>query len=208
LAAAGCKTPADTEKEASMLVRILAISSLWLFCSTSFAEETVDIPLYQIWAWDMPGTQNISDLEKATPSEDWLITKIRDEQHSKGWMAKAGRAFAVEGTGLKALENAHDVIFGKQKRLTSLSGEISVIFFSLAGGQYVHLTKVEREGDTINIRYKLVPHEQKHLTRHFAIIPLGKLPKGNYKVDIATKSPAKPSVTLPRVSASFDFTVE
>jgi hypothetical protein len=191
-----------------MIVRSFLLLACVACCSNSFAEDAVEIPLDQIWAWDMPGTINIQTLEKGTPSEDWLMTKIRDEQHSKGWMAKAGSAFAVEGTGLKALENAYDIILGKQSRPTSLSGEVSVIFFSLAAGNYVHLTNVERDQNTINVRYKFVRHEEKHLTRHFAIIPLGKLPKGKYKVDIAAESPAPKSSKLPRVSSSFDFIVK
>lgn len=201
-----------------MTMRLFALLVVLFCCSASHAEEVVEIPLDKIWADSMPGTQNVYGLE-GTPSGNPLVAEIRKEHGSKSWEDKAGPAFAVEGTGLEALKNAHAVIVGKQPRSTSFSGEVSVIFFSLVGGNYVHLTKVERDQNTIKIRYEFVSHQQKHLTRHFAIIPLGKLPKGEYKVDITAEGFEKPFANaemranpdehkLQRVSSSFEFSIE
>lgn len=203
-----------------MIVRLIVVLALVLCCSTSYAEEVVEIPLKEIWADSMPGTINIYELE-GTPSDNPLMAEINKKHGFKTWQDKAGPAFAVQGTGLEALKNAHAVITEKQSRPTSLpqDSEVSVIFFSLEFGNYVHLTKVERDKNTINIRYEFVPHTQKHLTRHFAIIPLGKLPKGQYKVDVGAEPFADrfrdqgmveipDERKLPRVSPSFEFSVK
>ncbi len=193
---------------------------LILSCSLGFAEDTVEIPLNQIWADSMPGTKNVYELE-GTPSDYPLMTEIRKEHGFKTQLAKAGAAFVVEGTGLEALKNAHVIIARKQTRPTFVpqDSEVSVIFFSLAFGNYVHLNKIEKNQNIIKIRYEFVPHSQKHLTRHFAIIPLGKLPKGRYEVDIAAEPFAQrfrdqgmaeipDNRKLSRVSSSFKFSVK
>ena len=65
-----------------------------------------------------------------------------------------------------------------------LGSEISVVFFSYLGGPYVHLYRAERRHGDIEIRYRFVPHETKELTVHVALVPLGKLQSGKYRVNI------------------------
>lgn len=205
-----------------MFTRSMSALALVFCCSFfSYAEDAVEIPLSEIWAQNMPGTRKISELEKDTPSEKWLMKEIRAKHGFGTWEAKAGPAFAVAGTGLEALKNAHAMIAGKQPRPASFQQghDISIIFFSLASGNYVHLTEVERNQNTIQIKYEFVPHYEKHLTRHFAIIPLGKLPSGHFKVDIAAEPFGQRFIEqgfkeipderkLPRVSSSFEFNVK
>lgn len=179
-----------------------------------------EIPLDKIWAQDMPGTMNVYELED--PKSNFpLMSAIVKAHLSKNTQGKAGQAFVVQGIGLEALKNASKIIARKQELLHSLpfDTEVSVIFFSVQSGQYVHLTKVERIQGTIKIRYEFVPHYEKHFTSHVAIIPLGKLPNGHYQVDIANEPFAQRLIDkglvevpdeqkLPRVSSSFDFTIE
>ncbi len=200
-----------------MLVKSIILFVTIVYCSTGYAQ---DIPLAKIWAQDMPGTMNVYELED--PKSNYpLMSTIVKAHLSKNTQGKAGQAFVVQGIGLEALKNASRIIARKQELLHSLpfDTEVSVIFFSVQSGQYVHLTKVERIQNTIKIRYEFVPHYEKHFTSHVAIIPLGKLPKGHYQVDIANEPFAQRLIDkglvevpdeqkLPRVSSSFDFTIE
>ena len=205
-----------------MAIRLLTLLTTVLGCSIGFAEEAVEIPLSKIWALRMPGTINIHELEKGTPSNKSLMAEIGAKHGFSSWETKAGPAFAVEGTGLGSLKNAHAVIIGKQPRPTSLpqGHDISIVFFSVTSGHYVHLTKVERDHQSIRIQYEFVSHLTRDLTQHFAIIPLGKLGEGDFKVDIVAQGFEKPFQDDPgmranpnermlrRVSTSFDFEVE
>jgi hypothetical protein len=62
--------------------------------------------------------------------------------------------------------------------------DISLVFFSYQAGSFVHVRHVKRRGSVIQIRYQFVPHILAIVTSHFAIMPLGKLPEGKYRVDI------------------------
>lgn len=149
------------------------------------SKNAVDIPLAGIWAHMMPGTKRIHDLEKNVPVDDTLMAKI-GRILSKKKKQKTDPSFAVEKTGLEGLGNAYAVFSGEMKRPISLSkdNEISVVFFTHPSNYYVHLSRVVLDGSTIRVEYRLVPHLSQDATKHFALIPIGKLPKGKYKVDV------------------------
>ena len=205
-----------------MAIRLFTLLTIVLGCSIGFAEDAVEIPLSKIWALRMPGTINIYELEKGTPSNKSLMAEIGAKHGFGSHETKAGPAFAVVGTGLEALKNAHAAITGKQPRPTSLPQvhDISIVFFSITSGHYVHLTKVERDHQTIRIQYEFVSHLTKELTQHFAIIPLGKLGEGDFKVDIVAQGFEEPFQDDPgmranpderklrRASSSFKFEIE
>ena len=74
------------------------------------------------------------------------------------------------------------------------------------------------DGDNITIKYRFVPHETKEMTRHFALIPFGKLYPGRIEVkmlrlpmeqrfvDAGFQDPA-PEWETRVVCGSFDFEV-
>ncbi len=61
---------------------------------------------------------------------------------------------------------------------------MTLVFFSQEFNCYVRLQSVERQADVITVKYVFVPHKTKELTDHFALIPIGKLPKGKWRVEI------------------------
>ena len=69
--------------------------------------------------------------------------------------------------------------------------KVSLVFFSYQYGPYVHLHKVTRRGNLINVRYQFVPHKTEEVTEHFALIPIGKLAAGKVRVEII-QSPMEP----------------
>ncbi len=159
--------------------------------------ETVVIPLDQIWAYKMPGTRPMNAFLQrgvyVTP-EGSLLGEIRRalvQEPVKGtsrpiqWKdAKPG--FAVLGTGMDALREAHAVLVKKQEPRKSfpVDTEITLVFFSYDAGSYVHLHRVDRQDNVVEIRYQFVPHYSLDGSEHFALIPLGKLPAGKQRVNV------------------------
>jgi hypothetical protein len=144
--------------------------------------ETVTIPLDQTWAYNMPGTQDVYDLNSQSP----LVYEIRVATGFPPKDKDANPGFAVPGEGLDALREAHAVFVEEKTRRDTFSAnsEISAVFFALEARRYVHLHKVERQGNNISIYYRFIPHETEETNRYFALIPLGRLPIGNYRVKV------------------------
>jgi hypothetical protein len=228
LSAAGCRNSGGQEKEASMLIRILAIAISLLCCSMSHAEEAVEIPLTEIWStnqkrmWavDEPVTKYLGELTKDDEELNRLLWDTVEFLDIDSRNQKAGKAFAVDGTGLEALRNAHAVFSGKDKAAASLDSdqEISIVFFSLQSAYYISLTKVHRVGAMIDITYEYIPKEESNVPSVLAFIPLGKLTPGHYQVLIehepfekrfgSRRQSGPHKDILGRVSKSFEFEVK
>lgn len=200
------------------LKSIFAIALVFLLVSSISAQppdekdEPVTILLDQIWANRMPGTKEISRLVEQEPR----LTGISNALGFPPNNGEAKPAFAVQGRGLEALREAHSVIVDKKKPrdIIPAGSEVSVVFFTHETGPYVHLQKVERQGNNIDIHYKFVPHEEEETERYIALIPLGKLPVGEYRVNVVRSPDAgsrlkKVSDEYAQrvVSRSFSFTV-
>jgi hypothetical protein len=135
------------------------------------------IPLDKIWAFEMPRARDVRELEGdkfgekvlKLPSNQQsallhqaLTTHIRLAlQNSK----KSRDGFAVMGTRKSALKGAYDVLVKGQKIQSSfpVDSDITLVFFSHQFGQHVHLTRIERDGNTINVFYQFVPHETREV---------------------------------------------
>ena len=183
----------------AMLVIHLAMGSA--LAETNAQPEKKEIPLKDIWAYEMPGTRDVRELEpdkfgqsirKLSSAEQIgiigksLTTRVLSSlEHIKPGQS-ARQAFVVTGTGADALREAAEVLSGKKKPQSSFpaNSSVSVVFFSHLFGSYVHLDKVEQQPGLIIISYRFVPHETADLTKHFALIPLGKLPPGEVRVDV------------------------
>jgi hypothetical protein len=169
-------------------------------------EETVEIPLDQIWAYAMPGTRDIRSLQadRLPPRSDGkLVAEIRRSLSRllpDGKEAKAG--FAVVGAGLEALRQAHKVLVDKEEAAGVLSSynTISLVFFANQSNFYVHIQEVERKHKQIEIHYRFVQHETMEVTEHVALIPLGKLPSGQYHVEMIQAPMAQESFHLQSLS--------
>jgi hypothetical protein len=218
-------------------MRLAILFAVWAGCASFVAadDKPVEIPLTAIWAWQMPGTKDVRDLEpdafkvNANLSTDEQLKRQAGSLTSGILTAlaplkanqKAISAFAVTGTGGGALREAHAVMVDDRKPSSSFPAneELSVVFFSHSFGCYVHLDKAKREGHRIRISYHLVPHRTKELTSHFALIPVGQLPEGTIKVEIIQKpmaakyvnagfKPVAEAVASRVVSRPFDFLIQ
>jgi hypothetical protein len=174
-------------------------------------DVTVEIPLKEVWALRMPNTRDITELEPAPiglrygPLTDEIRYALGSKRHHDrsrnrkltGYRDTAfgpqpvysfpplepvGEGFAVAGDN--PLREAHAVLFKGAKRPQVLTSNVTVVFFSLLAGSYVHLDKIERNGFTITLTYHLEGHMEAESTSHFALIPLGQLQSGKYAVKI------------------------
>jgi hypothetical protein len=197
--------------------------------------NAVTIPLNRIWAYEMPGTRDVRELEpdKFGPKVHKLDSAERRKRYDESFTYQivshlrrakydqpAAPGFAVSGSGAHALRLAHAVLVGGQnrKRRFPAGSETSLVFSSKLFDYYVHLHKVQRQGATITIKYFVVPHRGNG-TAHFALIPLGILPAGQWQVVIrrsplperlkTTVAPAPgPGVDASIVCRPFNFTIE
>lgn len=193
-------------------MRFTVLSVVAILSSGAFGAEPKEIPLKDIWANRVPGTRDINKLDKQ-PS------MVLDIRRAIGFPTKdkAKPGFAVEGTGPDALREAHAVFVKDKKPRDTFSGrdEVSVVFFAYETRPYVHLQKVELQGNNINVYYQFVYHETEEVTRYIALIPLGKLPAGKYRVNInrspkekyGGSQPLSDEIAARIVCRSFSFTV-
>jgi hypothetical protein len=169
-----------------MNYRILTIVALMLSTRLARAEEVQQIPLDQIWAYKMPETR---DIEKAAKQDDMR----RLSSITESWFHRAGRlkfkdiarpGFAVPGSGREPLLAALAVFEEHKKAIPNefLEGdEITIVFFSEPTGRLVRIQHVVRERTNVEIQYSIEP-EVYGFRFNLALIPLGKLPVGEYQV--------------------------
>jgi hypothetical protein len=178
----------------------LAIAATGLCSAFVVGEEPkdaiVEIPLKEIWALNVPGTRKIEELEpgaivgagrfKYGPITERIVDALQLHRHTEigGKIKPADDGFAVSGSDLAALRVAQAVLTGKTKPPESVSGEVTLVFYSLSAGVYVYLDAVEHKGNEISINYHFVTHPTANVTTHFALIPLGALPTGKYQATI------------------------
>ena len=164
------------------------VVALW-FCCAALADtpDTINIPLVEIWGYNLAGTRPIRELEPETASIQALGHSASEIRHflatkPKGQI-KARSGFVVPGSGSEALRQAHAVLVGnKEPNVVAASDPVSLIFFSHQAGFSVELCGVTRNKNHVEIQYQLTPQKAGVLRASFAVIPLGTLPSGNFSV--------------------------
>ena len=175
-----------------MVIRYILAWALILCFSTSHAEEVVKIPLSEIWATDMPGTKKF-DFIKCNPSKDPNCPapyKILQAVQS-GYKDKTFRpGFVVNKTGLEAMREAQNVIVDKAEPQSSFAAgtELIVVFFTTELNDYLQLEPVEITGNTIDVPFRIITNETEDGVSYMALIPLKKLPRGEYRVNMVDRS--------------------
>jgi hypothetical protein len=204
-------------------MKLLAIQ-IALFVVTPLAStEPRVIPLKDIWAYHMPGTRRVSDLDAVKQQSG--ITKhpivsgiVRSLAAKRPNLESIGPALIVQGTAKEALRNTNDIFtkFREPSSKFSLTDELNLVFYTTLGGPYTHIESIERTGPTIVVRYRLVSHNTREDTLHFALIPLGRLDAGTYEVKIesmglfdetgARKEPSDKSKLVICTNTTFEVT--
>lgn len=173
----------------------ISILLVLILSSVGYAEDFRKIPLSEIWARDMPGTKNIDELHK-----QWRPEDIKRFQRNPAPKEETVRpTFAVQGTGFEALRNSYEVLVKKKepKRSFDENTDISIIFFSRDDNWYVHLQSVEVKNKIITLNCNMVTHETQETTKHFALIPVGKLLSGEYQIEVVVSQVDKTGQPIP-----------
>ncbi|MGL4514844.1 MAG: hypothetical protein ACRCT8_17285 [Lacipirellulaceae bacterium] len=182
--------------KAVALVMVLAAAGT---VSATEPIEAISIPLETVWAHDMPGTRDIHELQKefdkryppmGNEQESLLAIVARGIERRRG--SPVGEAMAVQGSGLDALVNVFRVFtkqVDKSRGAKGLAGDdgVSLFFFTAYSPRYVHLKEITRSGSNVAVKYDLIPHLTKDLSMHLALVPLGDLPAGQYRVEVSAK---------------------
>jgi hypothetical protein len=177
-----------------------ALVAFLLCVPHAFAQQDlqadITIPLKEIWAYDMPGTRHIRELEpqaferpkRAGPLVRAIHAFLNQVSPSE---FRPGPGFAVQGTGIEALRRAKAVLADKEKPVQVLSAadDVTLVFFARSGGVYLHIDEVKRDGTSVSIKYHFVAHLTTDRTTHFALIPMGKLTPGKYHVSLVQLPP-------------------
>jgi hypothetical protein len=171
----------------------------------AYAETAKEIPLKEIWAYDMPGTKDVRELEGKLDVHDpkfkqtWDSSAVRQIVSTLSSGAPSGKdkprpAFVVVGTGKEALEKARATLKDRsnidwQQQLPE-NTELSLVFFHFVTGWHPQLTSVEHSRDSVVVKYKFVdPEEPSFGAARFALIPLGKFSAGTMNVKFQEEQP-------------------
>jgi hypothetical protein len=175
-----------------MVIRILTLLTLISLCPQSRSEEVVKIPLIDIWANDMPGTKKF-DFIKCNPSKDPDCPAVYSllEAVQSGYKDKSFRpGFVVDKTDFEAMREAQRVIVDKKMPQSSFAAgtELIVVFFTTEMNDYLQLEPAQIAGKTISISFRIITNETEDGSSYLAFIPLGKLPNGEYHVNMVDRS--------------------
>jgi hypothetical protein len=178
-----------------------------IVCSCAAVTELVTIPLKSIWALDMPGSRDVRALESDRAHSLVDAIKVALSSDASPELKALKRGFAVAGAGRNALAVTSDILTGKVRPTYKFAedAELTIVFFSREFGSNVEIQQVAKQGTTFTIKYRFVPHKSDDSTEHFALIPVGKLATGNYRVSVvySGSEPARKQV----VCESFEFAV-
>lgn len=180
----------------------VALISPAICAAESTAVKSRVIPLDSIWGFKLPGTRDVRELE---PKPDIKSMKTLDqvEQYYRSSDVhqilnvlnhrppdksthRAGPVFAVCGTGEEALKNARKAFTSQDStypdpRLNP-GDQASLVFYSYPAGRYVELVSVQKSNQIITIDFRFVQHSSCDMSTHFALIPIGPLPRGHFRV--------------------------
>lgn len=161
------------------------------------------IPLDQIWAYRMPGTKEVLQLEPKQDAKNmteeevqqyFRTSSIQQILHALASRPRekrdelAGPAFVVAGTGKEALKNAAAVFATKETKWPEdqlpANTDLSLVFYSYQSSQYLRIVSVDQTPRSVTVTYQPIRHRSMLLSNYFALIPLGKLPEGSVTVRI------------------------
>lgn len=176
----------------------------------------IEVPLDQVWGFDMPGTRDVAGItlpvvdEKKQPGIDHESYRIQRghivEQIRQRLTTKPGSMNALPGFALSRAPDFYTLRaadlrlaitnkmgrpgFNPAKAEPSRSSpltpgeEVTLVISSYPCSYFFRLKQVERNENVITVRYQFEPHYSPESTVHFALIPLGVLPIGDYKVEM------------------------
>jgi hypothetical protein len=167
-------------------------------------DNAIHVPLDQVWAYGMPDTKDVCELEPDLISAQTKGLPEKERQRLASYsilenLAKSLRflpdkrpvdqkpGFGVAGTGIEALRAARDVIVGDRPAQQAFAPgtNVSAVVFSYPSEYAITLDSVTKttnpkfykgSGRGVEVRYHLTPNLSADLIEHLVIIPIGKVP--------------------------------
>lgn len=190
-----------------------------LCSSINYAEESMEIPLGDMWGIEIEGTKSPGKFIPTRP-----ILQLADETNDKlahyaihEWVKQQptaaihrnlscrtefGPGFVVGSVDTAALLSAKVILCDGAEPSDTFSTNHALTLILYTGSiDIFDLKPVKRKGNRIEVEYETPdnPFPTLAITPRFAMIPLGKLPRGTYEVVIPVRE---------RVCSSFKFQVE
>jgi len=186
------------------------------------SEQPKQIPLDQIWGYNLPGTRDITGLPLPEDIEQLRLGRERNiEEVRRALTAKRPADHALSSFILPRSPDLHvlriaggqlesDSRLGAQSRARisnsySTSNELTLVFFSHPTSNPVRLKNVERQGSKFTVNYQFEPPSTPEVNVHFALIPLGQLSAGEYQVEFEQTPNVQDSSKI--VCQAFSFKV-
>jgi hypothetical protein len=165
---------------------IIVVSMRCAAFAETATEKEGTVPLGEIWAYNSIGTRDIRELNKenikATGKDllDPLGVSCMERGEALKWRDVARPAFAVQGSGLSALRAACDALINNKRPANAFRTgvNISVVFFAEPVAPQLEILRVSRKGPRIELQYRWDKISERAF--NFALIPLGRLPLGQY----------------------------
>jgi hypothetical protein len=210
---------ADKEKLLMRHARLVAIALAFftIWHAPALAADSWDnaeeIPLKNVRALDMPGTQELRDFGSPETVES-PVGKVLKLIRDANWPENG---LAVEGEGLDALEKFY------RRRAEGFSWNavapnvpVTLVFFSAPINRDVQLVRIQKKGQRFRVWYRVDPTARAEPRQQLALISVGQLPVDKYWVTFEQlpmpEKPVAQSLESPHqmshdVCGSFSFDV-
>lgn len=205
-------------------MRIIIAAAILLTSCSRVEEKPVVIPISCIWGYGAAGAKSATDLDpevlkelqkyppSPTPRGQAIVLSetLQDRslvyqlRQSIGTLRQSGLGFAVSGTGEEALRNAISTPLATPSN-TIPAGEVTLVFYALEVPGSIRILRAARLGNHVEIAYRQELSDVFVSSNVFALIPLGKLPPGEYRVSITSEKHVR--LADQRVCRPFLFTV-
>lgn len=178
------------------------------------------IPLDKIWSEGMEGTRDVRELdpdprEVRSPTQvirRWLkLQRIPLREPPQGGQ-RAAPGFVVLGMDARALKMAATKIGQPRKDTDGIlaRSDVSVVVYGYPPKGRMQIAAIDRHDSTVTVSYRIVPSDTPGAAGQYAIIPLGKLPSGEYSVRMVQVADevaieVDPGIVARGISGNFTF---
>ncbi len=157
---------------------------------TEASKDAIEIPLDSIWGFRMPGTKDIREIDIPYPNgRETTAGNISKSLYTSKVGQKAGPILTVKGSGKEALASVEKIITNRMQApsIFSTSDDINLYVYARSASAGARLDRIVRDGRQIRIEYHFGYRDDDGTALNFVMVPLGKLEKGRYSVEMVMK---------------------
>ena len=163
---------------------MLPIIVALLFVIAPADPEPVEIPLNEIWGYNVQGTKPIVSAREPRLLNQEQFDLLRVDKNLTP-IVHAGPAFILNGKPKQAIKGVPLVLGGSyQPKHSFTEGDLCLIVCAYASSSHFILDKVERAPRRIRISWHLQPSGDEMSIAYLVLIPLPNCQPGEYDVDM------------------------